>query len=181
MKRTEDCEMRTLQNENEQSKLGFTLTEVLVVMLITGLIIAGSVASLWQIQRLWKVCEIELEGTGEAALALQKMVSGCYGNPGLRMAEWNSSVPTPRVVTTNGGPHRIEFTYNGGSYYYQYDGGNQITDQDGVVICDNVAQPFSFSVYQSGVVKIDLGLYRIGAFTSTRYIRLATWVALRNR
>jgi len=168
---------RAFSSERE----GYTLVEVLVAMVITGMLIAGAVASLWQIQQLWVLAETELLGTGQAALALQKMVSGSYDNPGLRMAVWDASVPTPRVVQTNGGPHRIEFTHGENAYFYEYDGHDAILDQDGVVICDSVTTPFSFSIHEAGVVKIDLGLYRSGTYASQRYIRLATWVALRNR
>lgn len=159
---------------------GFTLTEVMVATALAGLVVAGSVTSMVQIQRLWTLAESEIEGTGEAALAVQKMVSGWNGSPGIRMAEWNPGT-SPTIVTKNGGDYRIEYTFNGTNYWLEYDGSETIFNQDGTVICRNVSQPFAFSIPASGVVKVDLGLFRTTATSGQRYVRLATWTALRNR
>jgi prepilin-type N-terminal cleavage/methylation domain-containing protein len=173
--------MKTDETGNgAKRRRGFTLTEVMVSMFITGLVVAGSFSSMIQIQRLWTLAETEIEGTGEAALALQKMVGGWEGNPGLRMAQWTPGV-SPIITNINGKPYRIQYRFNGTNYWYQFDGSDTVRNQDGAIICQRVSQPFAFTIPTPGVVKIDLGLYRTTATSGQRYVRLATWTALRNR
>jgi prepilin-type N-terminal cleavage/methylation domain-containing protein len=160
---------------------GFTLVETLIVMGIMGLITAGTLSALWQAQRLWRSTENELEGIAAATLALQKMIGGYSGKPGLRTAEWDRAIPSPKITTDGGRPTRISFVAAGVTNSFQLSG-DRLIDKSGQVLCGNVMSvEFTQSADKPATVKVDLMIMFTGAFAPQRYYRLVSWVAMRNR
>jgi hypothetical protein len=161
---------------------GFTLTEAVVAMGLTGVVMTASLAALSNNQRMWTATDNEMEGAGEAVRAVQLMVSGAYGGPGLRMAEWDAAVPTPAITNVLGGPSRIDYRFRGTNYYYTLTETDEIQDAASNVLCRHVESlNFSREAAKPGTIKIDLVVRRCGAPVADQYVRFVTWAACRNR
>lgn len=157
---------------------GHTLVEIMIVLLLTGIIVAGSTAAFCQCLRLWRACDDEIMAAGGAMLTMQKIASGYSGKPGLRMAEY---IPGTSPSTTNGGS-RIDFTFEGSNYFFALDGKN-VVDEKGSIIGRNVWN-MSFAATnpaRPGIVEVELTYYRTALFDESEIMRLETWVAMRNR
>jgi prepilin-type N-terminal cleavage/methylation domain-containing protein len=161
---------------------GYTLVEVLIATALAGMVLAGALAALSNNQRMWIATDNEIEGSGEAMKAVQLMVSGAYGNPGLRMAEWDPSVPTPAITTVNGSESRVDYQCGTNSFYFTLDDMDQIVDGSGNVLCTHVdSVEFTLEDSKPGTIRIDLVIRRIGAPAADQFVRLVSWVACRNR
>lgn len=161
---------------------GFTLVEAMIAMALAGVVLSSTLVWLSSNQRLWAATDQQLQASGEANLAMQFMVNGAYGEPGLRMAEWNPVGPRPFISTSQGQPARIDFDYGTNAYFYLLNDSGQIVDRRTNVLCSNVSSlSFSRESSKPGTLKIDLTVMRNGAPLTDRYVRLVTWVACRNR
>ena len=107
----------TLAKDNLGSG-GWTLTEMAVVMALLGIVTVGALSALSTGQRMFNETMNELDGAGRTLLTLQRLVAGANGSPGLRMAEWDPSVPTPRISTSDG-RMRLNYRCATNDYYYE--------------------------------------------------------------
>jgi prepilin-type N-terminal cleavage/methylation domain-containing protein len=161
---------------------GFTLTEVLIAMGLSGIVLTAALAALSNNQRMWSATDNEMEGTGEAVRAVQLMVGGAYGNPGLRMAEWDATVPTPVITNVLGSPACINYRYGTNNYFFKLTETDEIRDSSSNVVCRHVESlNFIRETEKPGTIKIDLVVRRTGAPAADQFVRFVTWVACRNR
>ena len=165
------------------NRAGFTLVEVLIATALAGIALMASLAALSSSLRIWGSTDREMDGSGEILRALQRMVSGIGTNPGLRMAEWDASVPTPAISDGAIGENsRIDYRYGTNNYFYTLTNTGWIEDGSSNVVCRNVDSiAFALEADKPGTIKIDLVLRREGAPAADQMFRLVTWVACRNR
>lgn len=163
-------------------RAGFTLVEVLIAVSLAGIVLTTSLGAMVSGLRMWSATDREMDGSGEALRAVQKMVSGVGGNPGLRMAEWNANVPTPVITEVFNNPSRIDYRYGTNDYFFTLTNTGQIEDGETNVVCrDVVSITFAHETGKPGTLKIDLVVRREGAPAADQMFRLVSWVACRNR
>ena len=161
---------------------GFTVIEVMIATALSSLVIMGALASFITCKRLWFAADLELGRARNAAIAMQKMVSGAYAKPGLRMAEWNAMSPSVTISNVAGLPSRIDYTYGTTNCFILYDASGTVLNQDGDTLGENVSRLlFTFEASRPGTVKIDLTLNFSPNNETEGITRLVTWVAMRNR
>jgi type II secretory pathway pseudopilin PulG len=167
---------------NDRSTNGFTLIEVMVSTMLTGLVIIAAIAALLTCKRMWTAADLELIRARSSSNAMQKIVSGSYAKPGLRMAEWRAVNPTVVISDVAGLPSRIDYVYGTNNLFIMHDGSGSVINESGDEICDNVSRLlFSFEPSRPGTLKVDLTLNFSPDNETEGITRLVTWVAMRNR
>jgi len=112
---------------------GFTMTELLVALVIFAMLIAGSLSVFIMGLKIWQTTTLDITGMQEASMGLEQMLYGSSGRSGLRQAS---------TTNTTFGSDATSWSINfcgTNSFGYSKPSG-VITNQRGQVLCANVNQ-----------------------------------------
>ena len=164
---------------------GFTMTELMVSLVIFALLITGSLSVFIMGLRLWHTSSMDMDTMREASMGIEQMLYGATTNsPGLRQASaTNAADPFKTVVTTNTAGWNIRFVVQRGaanitnSFGYAKSSG-MITNQSRLALCTNVNQS-SITMISNNQVSIYIRVTNsLGRITRTN--DLTTSVFFRN-
>lgn len=155
---------------------GFTLTEVMIAVVLFSISIGTATGVLFMCQKMWHATSLSMQTAWDCNLAMSRLIYGVGTNNGLRTATtitissnatgWRITCPNPFDGTA-----WIDFNRPASNIYW----GNSLSSQ---MIGDHVYAPLP-SVNSFGV-NITLIVYRAeGQFTSTN--RISTFIKKRNQ
>ena len=159
---------------------GFTIIELLTVMVIMGLVIGGVIAIYTMSATVWKEGSVQVVLQRGGSIAMEKMVRGVYGTDGIREASNVAlSVSNTKIEYTNtsevGGPER-SFYLSGSEIMYDPNT-DPLVLNDEFSIAENVTG-VEFSV-SGNIVTIDL-IMEGQVIDRKINVDLSTQVKLRN-
>lgn len=155
----------------------FTLLETMIVVVLFGLVVAGTTSVYIMCNKLWHATSLSMQTTRDCNFAMSRLVYGVGANNGLRTATsitissnangWHMTCPNPFD-----GNAWIKFNRQASNIYW----GDNISSQ---LICDHVYSPFPLS--NSSGVKITLAVYRKEGQFSPSTSSNSTFIKRRNQ
>lgn len=151
----------------EDSRKGFTITEIMIATLIMVMVVGGSLAIYIMSQTAWYEGSAQIALQRKASVAMEKMVRGVDGRKGIREAR---EVPSPSVGASG---TQIDFDDVGGSgrsfYFSSGPDGDPDTVADNqlryidasandTLIIENNVRALTFSQPSNGLIEINLSL-----------------------
>ena len=163
---------------------GFTIIEVLTVVVIMGLVISGVAAIYLMGITAWKEGGVQIGLQREASIAMEKMVRGVYGTDGIRQAEQIAVSSTSILVNFVGAGGIRSFYFSPGldnDADTPEDNQLRYIDEsyiDKAIIESNV-RTLTFEYLSNDTVEVDLIMER-QVLDRTIKVGLVTKVGLRN-
>ena len=157
--------------------LGFTLIELMIVVALFSLAMAGSIGIYVMCQKMWHATSLSMLTNRDCNYTISKLVYGVETNSGLRSA----AIAT---ITSNSGGWRITCSnqFDGAKCIDYHRQASNIYWVDSISqssrICDHVAS----AVVSTNITGVNIQLTllrREGQFTATN--RISTFVLMRNR
>ena len=123
---------KSLMN-SQRKKRGFTLVELMIASSVSTALVTGTVMIFFVLQQSWFTTAVAIDTVRDASSALERLVYGASGNPGLRATTSADAFLTYPA----GGNWRLNTSPTD---FVAYDAvAGSITNQDGYVFCENMS------------------------------------------
>ncbi len=159
--------------ESGYERSGFTLVEIMIVLVTFGLVLIALFSFFWGTQNAWRVAELDMETSFDASLALERIVYGITPDSGIR-----SGISATCSNTASGWVLQV-ISIDGMPVSYVYDRNLKtiVLSPGAQTVCEDVSD--ATAVLTDGGVTLSVTVdRRVGAYDSS--ITMTTFVILRN-